>query len=116
MQSLQFFGLIYISVDILEGMKKDQGKKVSAGVKKKRAAAPKPGMNLRIREVLMRRIAGIIADSEWTQTEAAERCGVTQPRINDLVRGRSARFSLDALVNIAAGLGQKVTLKVEDLR
>ena len=33
--------------------------------------------------------------------EAAERCSVTQPRINDLLRGRVSRFSLDALVNIA---------------
>ncbi len=43
-----------------------------------------------------------------TQTEAATRCGLTQPRINDLLRGRLSRFSLDALVNIAAALGQRV--------
>ncbi len=30
---------------------------------------------------------------------------VTQPRTNDLLRGWIARFSLDALVNIAAALG-----------
>ena len=52
--------------------------------------------------------------SGWTQAEAAERCGVTQPRINDLLRGRMSRFSLDALVNIAAALGRKITVKVED--
>jgi predicted XRE-type DNA-binding protein len=40
--------------------------------------------------------------------EAAKRCGVTQPRINDLLRGRVSRFSLDALVNIAAKLGCRV--------
>jgi predicted XRE-type DNA-binding protein len=48
--------------------------------------------------------------------EAAERCGVTQPRINDLLRGRMSRFSLDALVNIAAALGRKITVEVEDAR
>jgi predicted XRE-type DNA-binding protein len=39
---------------------------------------------------------------------------VTQPRINDLLRGRIARFSLDALVNIAAALGRKVRVSFED--
>jgi predicted XRE-type DNA-binding protein len=39
---------------------------------------------------------------------------VTQPRINDLLRGRIARFSLDALVNIAAALGRKVTVSLDD--
>jgi predicted XRE-type DNA-binding protein len=38
---------------------------------------------------------------------------VTQPRINDLLRGRIARFSLDALVNIAAALGRKVRVSLE---
>jgi predicted XRE-type DNA-binding protein len=56
---------------------------------------------------------GVFTD-QLTQAEAAERCGVTQPRINDLLRGRIARFSLDALVNIAAALGRKITVKVED--
>ena len=62
----------------------------------------------------MRQIARLIERKGWTQAEAAERCGVTQPRINDLLRGRIARFSLDALVNLAAALGRKVTLKLED--
>jgi predicted XRE-type DNA-binding protein len=38
----------------------------------------------------------------------------SQPRVNDLLRGRIARFSLDALVNIAAALGRRVTVKLED--
>ena len=44
---------------------------------------------------------------------AAERCGVTQPRINELLRGRVSRFSLDALVNIATALGRRVRVEVE---
>ncbi len=70
--------------------------------------------NLRLRSALMRQIAEIVEGGGWTQAEAAERCGVTQPRINDLLRGRMSRFSLDALVNIAAALGRKITVKVED--
>jgi predicted XRE-type DNA-binding protein len=37
----------------------------------------------------------------------------TQPRINDLLCGRISRFSLDALVNIAAALGQRVRIELE---
>lgn len=49
----------------------------------------------------------------WTQVESAERCGVTQPRINDLLRGRMSRFSIDARVNIATGLGKRVNFGLE---
>lgn len=64
--------------------------------------------NLKLRAELMRKIAVLVQDSGWTQAAAAEHCGVSQPRINDLLRGRISRFSLDALVNIAASLGQQV--------
>jgi predicted XRE-type DNA-binding protein len=48
----------------------------------------------------------------WTQSIAAAHCGLTQPRVNDLLRGRISRFSLDALVNIATSLGLHVSLKI----
>ena len=64
--------------------------------------------NLKLRAELMRKIAALVQNSGWTQAAAAEHCGVSQPRINDLLRGRISRFSLDALVNIAASLGQQV--------
>jgi len=35
-----------------------------------------------------------------------------QSRMNDLFRGRLSRFSLDALVNIAAKLGQRVHVEL----
>jgi predicted XRE-type DNA-binding protein len=69
--------------------------------------------NLRARADLMRQITEIIQDNGWKQVEAAERCGVTQPRINDLLRGRVSRFSLDALVNIATALGRRVSVELE---
>jgi predicted XRE-type DNA-binding protein len=78
------------------------------------ADTPEEAANLRVRSALMQQIAAIIENSGWTQAEAAERCNVTQPRINDLLRGRISRFSLDALVNIAAGLGRKITVTLDD--
>ena len=78
------------------------------------ADTPEEAANLRVRAELMEKIAALIAHSGWTQADAAGHCGVTQPRINDLLRGRISRFSLDALVNIAAALGQRVHVELVD--
>ncbi len=77
------------------------------------ADTPEQAANLRARAELMQQIAAIIAESGWTQADAAERCGVTQPRMNDLLRGRVSRFSLDALVNIATAIGRRVHVELE---
>jgi predicted XRE-type DNA-binding protein len=79
-----------------------------------KADSPAEAANLELRYQLMEKISGIVKQNGWTQAEAAKRCGVTQPRINDLLRGRIARFSVDALVNIASGLGRKVRVSLED--
>jgi predicted XRE-type DNA-binding protein len=79
------------------------------------AIADTPGQaaNLRARAELMRQIADLVKKQGWTQTDAAQHCGVTQPRINDLLRGRVSRFSLDALVNICTALGCRVRVELE---
>lgn len=77
------------------------------------ADTPEQAANLRARAELMRKIAAIVKESGWTQTEAAQRCGVTQPRMNDLLRGRVSRFSLDALVNIATAIGRQVHFELD---
>jgi predicted XRE-type DNA-binding protein len=77
------------------------------------ADTPEEAANLRLRSELMDQITAIIEANGWTQVEAALHCGVTQPRINDLLRGRISRFSIDALVNIAAALGRRVRVELE---
>lgn len=77
------------------------------------ADTPEQAANLQARADLMRQIAAIIKANGWKQADAARHCGVTQPRINDLMRGRMSRFSLDALVNIAAALGQRVQVALK---
>jgi len=77
------------------------------------ADTPEQAANLQARADLMRQIAELIQAEDWKQVEAAERCGVTQPRINDLLRGRVSRFSLDALVNIATALGRRVSVELD---
>ena len=79
------------------------------------ALADTPGQaaNLRARTELMQKIAAIVKENGWTQVEAARRCGVTQPRMNDLLRGRVSRFSLDALVNLATAIGRRVHFELD---
>ena len=60
----------------------------------------------------MRAIAKIVEKSKLTQAEAATRAAISQPRMNDLLRGRISNFSLDALVGIADALGQRVTVRL----
>jgi predicted XRE-type DNA-binding protein len=77
------------------------------------ADTPQEAANLKARSELMGQIAALVEARGWTQVEAARRCGVTQPRLNDLLRGRLSRFSLDALVNIAAALGCRVRVGLD---
>lgn len=77
------------------------------------ADTPEQAANLRARSELMQQIAAIVKDSGWTQAEAARRCAVTQPRMNDLLRGRVSRFSIDALVNIATAIGRTVHFELQ---
>jgi predicted XRE-type DNA-binding protein len=78
------------------------------------ADSPEEAANLRLRAELMRQLSSYIGAQGWTQVEAARRACISQPRINDLLRGRIARFSLDALVNLAAALGREVTVRLDD--
>ena len=94
-------------------MSKKTGKRF-ANVWDALAESPEEAANLTMRSDLMDEIEAIIGKKGWTQVEAAKRCGVSQPRINDLLRGRISRFSLDALVNIASALGRKVRVTLDD--
>ncbi len=69
--------------------------------------------NMRVRAELMIEVQRYVKQSRLTQTEAAKRLGVTQPRLNDLVRGKIDKFSLDALVNMLGRVGRQVTVKVK---
>lgn len=79
------------------------------------AVTPEQAANLRAHgfAALMRQITAIVKESSWTQTEAAQRCGVTQPRMNDHLRGSVSRFSLGALVDIATAMGREVHFELQ---
>jgi len=66
--------------------------------------------NLRIRSDLMIELSELIRDKGWTQAQAAELMGVSQPRISDLVRGKIDRFSIDSLIAMLGSAGVKVRI------
>lgn len=76
---------------------------------------PADAVNMKLRSSLMRALERQIRTREWTQIEAAQRFGVTQPRISDLMRGRINRFSLDTLVNMVSAAGLRVDMRVAEM-
>ncbi len=75
---------------------------------------PAERANLKMRADLMVHISQIIKQNGWTQAQASKHCGISQPQIKNLLQGDITQFSLDALVNINATLGQAITLNFSD--
>jgi predicted XRE-type DNA-binding protein len=68
--------------------------------------------NLALRSELMIRIEEFVESSGLTQARAAARLGLTQPRLNAMLKGKIDQFSLDALVNTATRAGLHVELRI----
>jgi predicted XRE-type DNA-binding protein len=68
--------------------------------------------NLRLREEVAIALRRVVEGWETTQAQAARRLGVTQPRLNDLLRGRLERFSLDTLIGLAERAGLAVRIEI----
>ena len=75
--------------------------------------SPDEAQNLVLRSELMTRVERFVKRGGMTQTEAARALGVTQPRLNDLLRGKIDKFSLDALVNMLGHAGMRVEVTVK---
>ncbi|MDT7858285.1 helix-turn-helix transcriptional regulator [Rubrivirga sp. S365] len=73
---------------------------------------PEEAANLQLRSRLAIELDRYIEAEGITQTEAAERFGVSQPRVSDLVRGKLDRFTIDALVTMLARVGRQVEVHV----
>ncbi len=75
---------------------------------------PLEAANMAMRSSLLIAIQQRVGSWNVTQTEAARRLGITQPRLNDLLRGRIGKFSLDALINVASKADLDVRLEIAD--
>lgn len=73
---------------------------------------PEEAENLRVRSQLMRAIRQVVKTWDVSQKEAAQRLHITQPRLNDLLKGKIDKFSLDALVNMLAGANLEIEVHI----
>jgi predicted XRE-type DNA-binding protein len=71
---------------------------------------------LKMRSALLIALRRKVESWKTTQAEAAKLLGITQPRLNDLIKGRFNKFSLGALFDLATRAGLKVKLTIEDGR
>jgi predicted XRE-type DNA-binding protein len=74
--------------------------------------SPAEAANMKARADLMIAVRDVVEGWNVTQAEAAKRLGLTQPRMNDLLRGRIDKFSLDALMILATAAGLVVEWRV----
>lgn len=70
--------------------------------------------NMKARAELMLGIRERVKAWRIPQEEAAKRLGLTRPRLNDLLRGKIDKFSLDALVNIVTAAGYTLHIGIEE--
>ena len=68
--------------------------------------------SMKARAEMMIAIRETVAAWGVTQAAAAKKLGLTQPRMNDLLRGRINKFSLDTLMDIATRAGLSVRVEV----
>ena len=85
----------------------------SANVFRDLGFPPDEAQNLLLRSDLMTRIEKYVGAGGLKQKDAAARLGVTQPRLNDLLKGKIEKFSLDSLVNMLGHAGMRVELSVK---
>lgn len=67
---------------------------------------------LEMRAKLMAALREHIEKKGWTQSEAAQKLGTTQPRVSSLMKGAWRDFSADMLLILAGRVGLRPTLKL----
>lgn len=74
----------------------------------------KDAENLKLRAQLMVEIRRYIEENDLTQAAAAKAMGITQPRLNDVVKGRIEKCTIDRMVNMLAAVGCRVSFNVSE--
>ncbi len=76
------------------------------------ADTPAEAANMKARADLLSLLVERIKSWDLPQEAAAARLGITRPRLNDLMRGKLSKFSLDALVNLTTAAGLVLEIRV----
>jgi predicted XRE-type DNA-binding protein len=69
---------------------------------------------MKARAELLSAVKARVQSWNLPQEAAASRLGITRPRLNDLLRGKLGKFSLDALVNLTAAAGLTLVIGIAD--
>ena len=91
---------------------KKQSKKASSNVFIDLGFEPAEAAVLQMRATLMSDLRAYIEKEGLSQAEAAERLGIAQSRVSDLVRSKWEKFSLEMLITLEARLGRSVNLEL----
>jgi len=73
---------------------------------------PKEAVKLKIKAQLMCQISEWIKEKQLKQEEASNLLDVTRPRVSDVMRGKTAKFTIDALIDMLERTGKHVTVHV----
>ena len=68
--------------------------------------------NMKARAALLGAVVDQVKSWGVSQEAAAARLAITRPRLNDLMRGKLGKFSLDALVNLATAAGLSLEIRI----
>jgi len=66
----------------------------------------------RLKHQLMAELAGWIEANHLKQADAAEVLMVSRPRVSDVVNKKTAKFTIDALVEMLSRAGRPVSLSI----
>ena len=69
--------------------------------------------SMKARARLMMEVQRVVRSWGLAQAVAAKRLRISQPRLNDLLRGKIDKFSLDSLFDLAGLAGLKVSVGVK---
>jgi len=78
------------------------------------ADTPAEDAKLKARAGILSALSRRVRSWDLSQEAAAARLGITRPRLNDLLRGKLGKFSLDALVNLATAAGLRLEIRIAD--
>ncbi len=73
---------------------------------------PREAAKLKIKAQLMCQISEWIKEKQLKQEEASSLLHVTRPRVSDVMRGKTGKFTIDALVDMLERTGKHITLHI----
>lgn len=76
------------------------------------AIEPSQSANMKLRSELMISISDYVEKSGLTQADAAKKLQTTQPRLNDVIKGKIDKCTVDRLINMLDCVGFQVDINI----